>query len=390
MSIFIDADYLSLNKYREELCGDNVEIVRGEESTIVVLADGLGSGVKANILATLTSKIIGTMLSMGSGIEEAVETIVNTLPICKERGIAYSTFSILQVFKTGECYLVEFDNPAAITLRNGKYFSLHKEFREINGKHINESRFLVFPEDVIILVSDGAIHAGVGQCLNLGWKWENVKDYIERIYTANMSAKTISKTLLSVCNNLYAEQPGDDTTVAAVKIKNYQQVNVIIGPPVNKEMDEYVINKFMSCEGKKVVCGGTTSQIVSRVTGKEIETNLNYYDPDVPPTAKINGIDLTTEGVLTMTKALEYVKRYAESSNPLDECINFDKQDGASRLARLLIEESTSVNFFVGRAINPAHQNPDFPMDLGMKLKLVKDMEKQLTSLGKKVKIEYY
>lgn len=390
MSYFIDADYLSLNKYREELCGDKVEIIRGENYTIVVLADGLGSGVKANILATLTSKIIGTMLSMGAGIEEAVETIINTLPICRERGIAYSTFSILQVFETGECYLVEFDNPAAITLKNGKYYDIQKECRDINGKLIKESRFFVTTDDVIIMVSDGAIHAGVGQCLNLGWKWENVKDYMERAYTVNMSSKNISKLLLSACNNLYANKPGDDTTVATVKVRNYQQVNVIIGPPINREMDSYVINKFMNSEGKKVVCGGTTSQIVSKITGREIITNINYIDPTVPPTAKIEGIDLTTEGVLTMAKALEYVKKYIASGNSVDEYINLDKQDGASKLTKFLVEDSTAVNFFVGRAINPAHQNPDFPMDMGMKLKLVNDMKEQLLSLGKKVNIEYF
>lgn len=390
MSVFIDANYLSLNKYKEELCGDKVEIIRNEDSTIIVLADGLGSGVKANILATLTSKIIGTMLSMGAGIEEAVETIISTLPICKEREIAYSTFSILQVFETGECYLVEFDNPAAISLKKGKYYDLQKKCRKINGKLIKECRFFVSLDDVIIMVSDGAIHAGVGQCLNLGWKWENVKEYIERVYKSSMSAKNISNALLSACNNLYANKPGDDTTVVTVRIRNYQKVNVIIGPPINREMDNYVINKFMSSCGKKVVCGGTTSQIVSRVTGKKIITSINYVDTAVPPTAKIEGIDLTTEGVLTMAKALEYVKRYIATSNSIDEYINLDKQDGASILTKLLVEDSTEVNFFVGRAINPAHQNPDFPVDLGMKLKLVNDMKDQLLNLGKKVSIEYF
>lgn len=390
MSIFIDANYLSLNKYKEELCGDKVEVLRCDDSIIVVLADGLGSGVKANILATLTSKIIGTMLSMGAGIEEAVETIINTLPICKERQIAYSTFSILQVFETGECYLVEFDNPAVITLRNGKYFDLKKEHRVIDGKLIKECRFFVSPEDAIIMMSDGAVHAGVGQCLNLGWKWENIKDYMERVYTSNMSSKNVSKVLLTACNSLYANKPGDDTTIVTVKIRNSQRVSVMVGPPMDKEMDSYVINRFINKEGKKVVCGGTTSQIVSKVTGKEIITNFDYIDPSVPPTAKIEGIDLTTEGVLTMSKALEYVKKYISLNNSLDDQIDLDKQDGASKLTKLLVEESTSIDFLVGRAINPAHQNPDFPVDFGMKLKLVNDMKEQLLSLGKKVSIEYF
>lgn len=390
MSIFVDTDYASLNKYNEELCGDKVEVIRNEDSVIVVLADGLGSGVKANILATLTSKIIGTMLAMGASLEEAVETIINTLPVCKERNLAYSTFSILQIYESGESYLVEFDNPSVIRLIKGKYVELDKKDRNIDGKLIKESRFKVSAEDAIVMVSDGAIHAGVGQCLNLGWQWENVREYVERVYRKDMSAKNISKILLSVCDNLYAGIPGDDTTVVGIKVKNCLQVNVIIGPPVDKAMDEDVIKKFMNENGKKVVCGGTTSQIVSRITGKKVVTNLNYIDPSVPPTAKIEGIDLTTEGVLTMSKVLEYAHKYISSKNNLNDFFEINKHDGASKLAKLLMEESTSVHFFVGRAINPAHQNPDFPLNLGMKLKLVDDIEKCLASLGKKVIVEYY
>lgn len=390
MNIYIDTDYVSLNKHDEELCGDKVEIIRNNDSVIIVLADGLGSGVKANILSTLTSKIIGTMLSMGATIEEAVETITNTLPICKERELAYSTFSILQVSESGDCYLVEFDNPAAIVLKKGVFAGFPKQEKEINGKLVSESRFSISPDDVIIMVSDGIIHAGVGQSLDLGWQWDNVERYLEKVYRKDMSAKNISKLLISACENLYESVPGDDATVVSIKARHCMTLNVLIGPPVDKEMDSYVISKFVGEEGKKVVCGGTTSQILSRVTGREIETNFNYIDPRIPPTAKIQGIDLVTEGVITMYKALEYAEKYTSSNNTINDFIDLNKKDGASKLAKLLIEESTSVNFFVGRAINPAHQNPDFPINLGMKLKLVEDMKKYLEKLGKKVTVEYY
>ena len=390
MSIFIDVDYASLKKYKEELCGDKVEVIRNSDSVIVVLADGLGSGVKANILATLTSKIIGTMLSLGASIDEAVDTIINTLPVCKERNLAYSTFSILQIFESGEGYLIEFDNPDAIRLVRGTFVDFKKQYREINDKLIKESRFIVSPDDVIILVSDGAVYAGVGQCLNLGWQWENVKEYTEKIYKRDISSKNISKLLLSACDNLYANKPGDDTTVVCVKVRKCLQVSMMIGPPVDRSRDSYVVNKFISEDGKKIVCGGTTSEIVGRETGKNVVTNFNYIDHSLPPTAKIEGIDLTTEGVLTMSKTLEYIKEYISSKNMISNCIDLDKQDGASRITKLLIEESTDVHFLVGRAINPAHQNPDFPLDLGMKLKLVDDIEKCLISIGKKVEVEYF
>jgi len=390
MKIYVEADYLSLNRDNEELCGDKVEIIRTEDFVIVVLADGLGSGVKANILATLTSKIIGTMISMGASIDEAVDTIISTLPVCSERGIAYSTFSILQIFNTGQCYLVEFDNPAIIRLVKGRYVDINREIREINGKVIKESRFFINVEDALVMVSDGAVHAGVGHILNLGWQWENVKDYLQRIYRKDISAKNICMLLLEVCDNLYAKKPGDDTTVVTIKVRNCLQVTVMIGPPVNKSMDKSVVSNFINEDGKKIVCGGTTSQIVSREINQEVITTLNYFDKDVPPTAKIEGIDLTTEGILTMGKALDYAKKYLSSENTIKDFLDLNKQDGASKLAKLLIEESTSVKFIVGRAINSAHQNPEFPLDLGIKLKLVEEMASCLKQLGKKVSLEYF
>ena len=390
MGIFVEVEYGSLNKNNEELCGDKVEIIRTKDFIIVVLADGLGSGVKANILATLTSKIIGTMLSMGASIDEAVETIISTLPVCSERGVAYSTFSILQIFNSGECYLVEFDNPAIIRLLRGKFVDLDRKIREINGKLIKESRFNVSTEDVLVMISDGAVHAGVGHILNLGWQWDNVKEYLERIYRKDISAKNISKLLLEVCDNLYAKKPGDDTTVVTVKVRNCLQVNVMIGPPVDRKMDEVVVGKLLSGDGKKVVCGGTTSQIVSRVLKKDIDIDFNYYDETVPPSASIEGIDLTTEGILTMGKALEYAQRYVSSENSINDFLDLNKKDGASKLAKMLIEESTSVNFIVGRAMNPAHQNPELPLALSIKLKLVDDMVNCLKNMGKTVTLEYY
>ncbi|MDK2800605.1 MAG: hypothetical protein PWP27_1225 [Clostridiales bacterium] len=390
MNLFVETNYESLNKHNEELCGDKVEIIRNEDSVIVVLADGLGSGVKANILATLTSKIIGTMLLNGAIIEEAVETIASTLPECKERGIAYSTFSILQIFKSGEVYLVEFDNPSVFLLKKGHFTDLQKQERKIHGKLVKESRFIATPGDMFIMISDGVIHAGIGGTLNLGWQWENVKEYIQRVYKPDVTAKNMSKLLLAVCDNLYMQKPGDDTTVVTVKVKEPVPVNIMVGPPVDRQQDSYVVHKFISEQGKKIVCGGTTSQIISRELGREIVTNFNYFNPSIPPTAEIEGIDLTTEGVLTIGKTLDYLKKYCSSKSTIKDILKLNQRDGASQLAKILIEQATKINFFVGRAMNPAHQNPELPLDLSIKLKLVKEMAKCLENMGKEVRVEYF
>lgn len=390
MNIFVDVDYDSLNKYKEELCGDKVEVIRNNDSVIVVLADGLGSGVKANILATLTSKILGTMLSMGSTLDEAVDTIASTLPVSDERGIAYSTFSILQIADDGECSLFEFDNPSVIRLSKGTHLDIEKNCREVHGKLINESKFYVSAEDTIILVSDGAVHAGVGASLDFGWRWENLRKYTEKIYKKGISAKNITKLILSACDNLYNNKPGDDTTVVTIKIRNHVNGNVIFGPPVDKNMDKLMVSKFMDGESIKIACGGTTALMVGRELNRSVVTSLQYIDPSIPPIAKIEGIDLTTEGILTMSKALEHVGKYASSDNTIEDFLDLNRKDGASTLAKLLVEECTSIHFFVGRAKNPAHQNPDLPLNLNLKLQLVDDMKKCLETLGKKVAVEYY
>ena len=191
--LYLESGWLAMNKAGEQLCGDHVETVNLEDSFIMVLADGLGSGVKASILSTLTAKILSTMLAGEMTVEDCVETIALTLPVCKDRGIAYCTFTILQVQKyTGEVYLVQFDNPDLILLRKGKSLDYPRQRREIAGKAIYETRLQGQIGDLYIMMSDGAIHAGVGTVLNFGWQLPEIIDYAQRIYTPELSAKSMA------------------------------------------------------------------------------------------------------------------------------------------------------------------------------------------------------
>lgn len=384
MNYYVDVDYASLNKHHEELCGDKVEIIRIQDSVIIVLADGLSSGVKANILATLTSKIIGTMLSMGSSIEEAVETVMNTLPISSDNAKAYSKLTILQIFNTGEGYLIEFENPKAIKITKGKSTEFKKQFREINNKRIKESRFTLTTEDLIILVSDGAIHAGEG--FNRGWQWEDVRNYVERIYKKDISAKNVTKLMITACNNLYNKSPEHDTTVICAKIKHTLRLNVLIGPPLDKALDSYVVNKFINSSGKKIICGSTISAIVKRETGLEWTADFNYLDVLQAPILEIEGIDLTTDGRVTMSKALSYVRDYVLSDSSMPD---MSVQDSAAKLTRFLVDESTEVYFFLGRTDNKA-QALNLNGTVSTKVEMVEEMKRLLVSLGKNVEIEYF
>lgn len=390
MGVNVEISYKSLNKHEEELCGDKVELLKTKDSDIIILADGMGSGVKANILATLTAKILGTMLINGATLEDCVETIILTLPVCKIRQVAYSTFSILQIFKNGEAYLVEFDNPSCIFIRSGELVKIPFEERIIHNKKIREYRCNVMLGDYFVLMSDGVVHAGVGKLLNFGWSWENVAEYAVNAVKMYGTANRLVTALSGACNELYMQSPGDDTTVAVAKVINRKVVRVLTGPPSNPEDDKRMIEEFMSGEGKHVVCGGTTANIISRELMRSMKTSLEYMDPNIPPIAYIDGIDLVTEGVLTLTRTLSLLRRYA--GNDVDEhfFMQLDEKNGAAMMAKIIIEECTDLYLYVGRAINVAHQNPELPFDLSIRMNLVHQIEQVVKEMGKQITIKYY
>jgi hypothetical protein len=384
-----DIGYNSLNKFGEELCGDHVEVIEhGDDSMVVVLADGMGSGVKACILSTLTSKIISTMMAAGMSIEDCVETIAQTLPVCSVRGVAYSTFTIIHIVNGREAEIIQYDNPQVIMLRDGKNLPYETEALDIAGKHILKSRVRIQEGDIFIALSDGAPHAGIGVTLNLGWKRENIIDFLETYSHVGFTAKTLTTLLLDECYSLYGGEPGDDTTVCAIKIRKREPLNLVIGPPSNPADCNKMMSLFFSKEGKHVVCGGTTSGIAAEFLGKQLLPSLDYYDKDIPPTAEIEGVDLTTEGVITINRVLDYAQDYLNENDSYKQWSS--KKDGASRLARLLFEEATDINFFVGMAINPAHQNPNLPISFNIKMRLVDQLSECLKKMGKKIKVSYF
>ena len=371
--------------------GDKVEIVKTEDSDILILADGMGSGVKANILSTLTSKILATMLYEGAVIESCVETIAKTLPICQERKVAYATFSILQIFHNGDAYLVEYDNPDCVFIRNKKIIKYPYKIREIEGKKIHEYRFQVQKNDCFVLMSDGVIYAGAGEILDLqGWTWENMSEYTLKCTKETLSASRLAAMLSQACDDLYVQKPGDDTTVAVARVIERRGVNLFTGPPKNKDDDEKLMYEFMHAEGKKVVSGGTSANIASRILHKEIVTKVDRSNPDVPPMATIEGLDLVTEGVLTMGKSLKLLKQYENDEFDAEFFDELDANNGASKLAKLIIEECTELNLFVGTAINEAHQESDLTFDLSLRMNLVEQLKSVVEKMGKKVQVKYY
>ncbi len=384
-----DIGYKSINHYGEQLCGDHVEIVEpDDDSTVIVLSDGLGSGVKASILSTLTSKIISTMLAEGLSLEECVETIAATLPVCSVRDVAYSTFTIIHLKNNQTAELIQYDNPHVILIRNEQNCDYPKTEMNIDGKKIFKSIVKLQENDIFIAMSDGCPHAGIGTAYNFGWKREDIASFMETLAPAGYTAKTLSTMLVDECDNLYIHKPGDDATACVVRIRKREPMNILFGPPSNRDDADRMMSLFFSKEGKHIICGGTTSSIAARFLGKPLKASLNFERSDIPPIAEIEGVDLVTEGVITMNKVIEYAKDYL-GENKHYEHWSF-KKDGASLISRLLFEEATDINFYVGRAINPAHQNPDLPINFNIKMNLVDELSKSLKEMGKKIKVSYF
>ena len=381
MSVFLESGWGSLAKFGEELCGDSVELVKTSDSLVAVLADGLGSGVKANILSTMTAKIIATMIKEGADLPQVVETVSDTLPVCQKRHLAYSTFTIIQIKTDGSVYLVEFDNPAVFYLHRGYVQQIPAQEIEICGKRVKESRFQVTPGDYLVAVSDGVIHAGVGGILNLGWQWLNVAEYLERLTRQATNAANLSNWLLQATQQLYGERPGDDATVLTVGIRYPKSTTLAVGPPSDPADDAVMVKLLRQETGRKVVCGGTTGLIVARELHVEPSVDVSHWDPLLPPVGQIPGIDLATEGIITLSKFREYLA--------VPKSIPEAGADGAKQLYQLLID-SDLIHFVVGRAVNPAHQNPDLPMNLALKIPVIEEIATRLKARGKEVTIQYF
>jgi len=388
----VESFHGSLIKNKEELCGDIVRDHINEHSFVMVLADGLGSGVKANILATLTATILSEMLNQGLGLDDAVETITRTLPECAERKIAYSTFAVLQVFSDGNAYLAEFDQPQSIVLRNLEEVAILRTSIRLQNRTIYESHFTVLPDDVIVLYSDGVLHAGIGRVLNFGWARSEVVNHLKQTIRPGDSAMMITDTLLVAVNDLYQGCPSDDATVATAKIVSGNQTIVMVGPPSDKKLDTQIVRQLMNSDGLKIICGGTTAQIVARELNVPINVNrILAIRQEVPPTASIQGIDLVTEGVLTLAKTRDILRQCVKSEKILRNLLEDQSEDGATLLAKALIFNTVKIRFIVGQADNPAHRDMSgLLISLNAKLSIIHEIAEELKSMKKIVTIELH
>jgi hypothetical protein len=381
MRLYYEWGTRQINKRGEELCGDNIAVSRHADSVTLALSDGLGSGVKANILATLTTQIAMHMLENELPLSDVVQTLSETLPVDRVRNLAYSTYVIAQFFKQGTARLVEFDSPPAVFLRGRKTQRIAYEERIITEKKIHESVLDLADGDWVVFVSDGVLNAGIGGVYPLGWGWEQVSRFLEEHAHRDLTAEDLADKVAEAVSGLYAGNTGDDVSIVVIKVRHKLVVTVLTGPPENKRADHETIARFLNRSGKLAVCGGTTAKIVAGHLGQPLEVDLSTMTTEVPPMARLKGVDLVCEGILTLTRTNELLRSGADRKQVMF------RVDGAASLLRLLLE-SDHVHFLVGQAVNPAHQNPDLPHQLGIRAKVVREIAESLEAKGKEVTIE--
>jgi len=382
MKLFYEWGTKQLQKHGEELCGDNVAIARHADYVTLALSDGLGSGVKANILSTLTTRIVMHLMENDLSLGEVVETLSKTLPVCEIRKLAYSNFAIGKFFSEGRARVVEFDTPPFILLRQRKSVPVPHEERQIEGKTIHESELKLETGDWIVFVSDGVVNAGIGGLYPLGWGLGQVVRFLEQHCHPDLTAQELAEKVAQAVWDLYCHRPGDDVSVVVIKVRHKLTATVLTGPPADVNADKEVVTRFAQRAGFLAVCGGTTAKIVAHHLGsRPLEVDLATMKADVPPLARIEGIDLTTEGILTLTRTNDLLHSGGDK-----EMVRFDA-DGASALLRLCLDVD-HIHFIVGLSVNPAHQNPDLPRQLGMKLAVVREITEELRKRGKEVTIE--
>ncbi|HEY0308697.1 MAG TPA: SpoIIE family protein phosphatase [Acidobacteriaceae bacterium] len=387
---FIEVDYYQRAKSGQLIAGDVFvsEKVKLEDRIVSVLSDGLGSGVKASVLATMTATMALKFTASAMDICRSAEIIMDTLPICSVRRISYSTFTVVDMAITGETRIIEHGNPAFLLVRPSGELTVTKTAlrpKRWKDRDINYSTFNVQREDRIIFFSDGITQAGTGEFgTPFGWGLENVDLFAREQIRENpyISARELSRRLVVRAEEIDDHAAKDDITCGVVYFRSPRQLLVLTGPPFSRSHDQDLARMAVEMPGRKVICGGTTANILSRLLNRTIQNDMGLpRDPKVPPSASMEGFELVTEGALTLAEVLRLLE---EGFAPEDM-----RSNAAVRLVTMLLD-SDIVKFAVGTSINEAHQDPSFPVELDLRRNIVKRIAHLLESKHMKRAIIQY
>ena len=386
--MFIDIDCSQMKKYNQNAYGDYFVSKRypDEARLIAVLSDGLGSGIKANILSCMTATMLLRFIeSQQISIRHAAEIIMNSLPVCQIRHISYSTFSAIDVNDDGHAKIVEEGNPEFIWIRNNEV--LQPEFEIIQSKTFKNRKMKIYKIDLklgdrLIFCSDGVTQSGLGgKRLKLGLRRDGLivllKDKLAE--HPDISSSELSHYIVNQAKNIETDRnPKDDISACVLYFREPREALIFTGPPYHQSKDAEYARLFDKFKGKKAICGGTTANLISRELNKPITMDNTISIGKLPSCSYMDGVDLVTEGILTLTKTLEYL-----------ESGTTDIDNAAGKLVNFLLD-SDCINFMVGAKLNQAHYDPALPVEIEIRKNIIKKMADVLQNkYFKKVSIQY-
>ncbi len=378
-SFYVEVGYQQKNHGKERICGDVFlsRRIKEENRIVAVLSDGMGHGVKANILATLTASMALNFTREHKDVTRIAEIIMNTLPVCSVRKISYSTFTAVDIDMNARTSILEYDNPGTFLMRGSspleaEWNCLILSSEQNKGKEIKSCHFRPRKEDRIIFCSDGITQSGMGsRKYPFGWGWDNVQDFVREIIDQqpHISAQKLASRILNAAfrNDNYNAQ--DDTSCAVLYFREPRKLLLCSGPPFEDENDARLASIVNDFPGKKILSGGTTGDIVARELDLKITDTFEFHDPDLPPMSYMEGVDLVTEGILTLSKVSkilnEYTHNYALGKGPADQIVK-------------LLLESDEIRIVIGTKINIAHQDPNLPVELEIRRTVLKRIGRKL------------
>lgn len=387
MKCLLDVYHQSINNVGEELCGDQIRMLNFGNKTRIVLCDGLGHGVKANILASLSSEIMINMLREDISLPEVIETVIATLPVDKKLNLAYATSTMIEIDHSDLAYKIyNFDNPPILFFRKQKREQLPFHQISLFDRTIHVSEGKLQRGDLLIAMSDGLLHAGINNVMNYNWDFEHLAEYVEELFCfLPADVRMIVEKTVAHTNHLYDGKPADDASMVGVLVRAKQAVMLFTGPPLNPAEDSILAKRILKFEGTRVVCGGTTGHIVGTQSGNTASTDPDTARLEVPPMGTLPGVDIMTEGIFTLTSVLEWLD--ATKGNP--DLLPGKDNSGAIQVAAALLH-ADEITLLVGLQVNPTYQSPEIPSSISIRKNLMEKIADRLTDLGKTVTVEFH
>jgi len=391
--VFVEMECFQLCHDGEIVCGDDFLFERLEQENrhLAVLSDGLGSGIKANLLACMTTTMALEFVRSNMDVLLSAEIIMDTLPVCEVRRISYATFSIFDLQIGGKSRIIEMDNPPFIHLRNGKDLKVSRQSMVSErwpDRRVQLAEIYAITGDRLIAFSDGVAQAGLGQpgC-KFGWRREGALEFIqaEVAKAPAISARELSQRVVYAARNHNKDNRCiDDISCMVIYLRKPRRLRLLTGPPFRPESDTAYAELVRNFDGKIILSGGTTANIVSRELKRPIDVDMKLVMKagNLPPPARMEGVDLVSEGILTLTDVVQRL----EADPPLTTPVPL-----AAKQMIDLFRESDEIEFIVGTKVNEAHQDPSLPMDLEIRRNIVRRLKTVLENkYRKRVLMRYF